>query len=386
LLLPTPLEAAQSYALITGSSPAEVLQHFLIIRLTSIQSSLTKTVDSRSILHVIHSIKSTVIIVNALFPFTFQRAINELKSISLLNHQDLYANLERRKGNSRLWIQADIKKFLIWTKSDLLDNTGVDQLVDKWMSDVYKLLTENVRILFSEIRELDSLCTLRAEIIQTFIDEDQATNSLEPVCRVFLTEIATQMTKSMATRVGEIHRLETAAKALITMVKGFQRLHDEFTDVVDDDTLSIWESTVPGQVKLERILSLKCAQERPDLKGFTSQYTLIMREIDSGEVILSQLLDTSEYMKDELVGVLATHQEHMSSEFESCSSSFKALLDNIVTQHDTFDNLTGLYPKLHADHSRSSHLLAPITFYYHQPTPDNAKIIVRALFCSGCKN
>ena len=220
LLPSTPLEAAQSYALITGSSPAEVLQHFLTIRLASIKSSLTKTVDSRSILHVLHSIKSTVMIVNTLFPFTFQRAINELKSISLLNHQDLYVNLERRKGNSRLWIQADVKKFLIWTKSDLLDNTGVDQLVDKWMSDVYRLLTENVGILFSEIREPDSLCTLRTEIIQTFIDQDQATNPLEPVCQVFLKEIASQLTRLMANRVGNLHRLETAAKALITMAKG----------------------------------------------------------------------------------------------------------------------------------------------------------------------
>jgi hypothetical protein len=324
-------------------------------------------------------------IVNELFPFTFQRTINELKSISLLNHQDLYVNLERRKGNSRLWIQTDVKKFLIWTKSDLLDNTGVDQLVDRWMSDVYRLLTENVGILFSEIRELDSLCTLRTEIIQTSVDQDQATNPLEPVCQVFLKEIASQLIRLMAIRVGELHRLETAAKALVSMTKGLPCLNDEFNDVANDDAPSIWESTVPGNLKLEQILSLKCAQERLDLKDFATQYSLIMREIDTGEVILSQLLGTSEYMKDELLGVLATHQKHLSNEFESFSSSFKALLDDIIKEHDTSDELTGLNPKVRADYSRSGCLLAPITFYHPQPTPDNGKIILRALLCSGCK-
>jgi hypothetical protein len=138
-------------------------------------------------------------------------------------------------------------------------------------------------------------------------------------------------------------------------------------------------------LKLEQILSLKCAQERPGLKGFATQYSLILREIDSGEVILSQLLDTSEYMKDELLGVLTTHQEHLSNEFQSFSSSFKALLDDIVKERDTSDNLTGLDPKLLPDYSRSGYLLAPITFYHPQPASNNGKIIVGALLCSECK-
>jgi hypothetical protein len=88
------------------------------------------------------------------------------------------------------------------------------------MDDIYKLLNENVFIIFTKIHELDSLCTLRTEIIRSFMEEDQRMDILEPVCRVFLKEIAAQMTRLMATRVREIHRLEEIAKDLITMTKG----------------------------------------------------------------------------------------------------------------------------------------------------------------------
>jgi hypothetical protein len=90
-------------------------------------------------------------------------------------------------------------------------------------------------------------------------------------------------------------------------------------------------------------------------------------------------------MKDELLGVLATHQKQLSNEFESFSSSFKSLLDDIIKEHDTSDELTGLNPKVRTDYSRSGYLLAPITFYHPQPTPDNRKINFRAFLCIGCK-
>jgi hypothetical protein len=88
------------------------------------------------------------------------------------------------------------------------------------MDDVYKLLNENVYIVFTKIHELDSLCTLRTEITRSFMEEDQRIDTLEPVCQVFLKEIAAQMTRLMASRVRELHRLEEIAKDLITATKG----------------------------------------------------------------------------------------------------------------------------------------------------------------------
>jgi hypothetical protein len=222
LLLSAPLEALQSYAFITGSSPAEVLQHFLTIRLTSTKSALTvSSPDSRTILHVILSIKSTIKDVNTLFPFTFQRTLNEIKSTSLLSQTDLHTNLQRRRANIDLWIQSDLKKFLVWTKSDVLDNPKVEQMLHSWMDIIEALLTENAGALFVEIQELEILCGLREEVMSSLVETDEEISPFEGrLCVVLVKEIAAQITRLMITRVQKIHGLEIEARNLISGFKG----------------------------------------------------------------------------------------------------------------------------------------------------------------------
>jgi len=222
LLLSAPLEALQSYAFITGSSPAEVLQHFLSIRLTSTKSALTvSSPDSRTILHVILSIKSTITDVNALFPFAFQRTLNELKSTSLLSQADLHTNLQRRRANIDLWIPPDLKKFLVWTKSDVLDNPKVEQMLHSWMDSIETLLTENAGALFVEIQELEILCGLREEVMSSLVETDEEISPFEGrLCVVLVKEIAAQITRLMTARVQKIHGLEIEARNLISGFKG----------------------------------------------------------------------------------------------------------------------------------------------------------------------
>lgn len=219
-----PLEALQSYAFITGSSPQEVLQHFLSIRLDSIKVALTvSSPDPRAMLHVIRSIRSTISDVTTLFPFTFQSTINELKSTSLLSHEDLHMNLQRRRANIELWISPDLRKFMIWTKSELLDNSKVEQLLNSWTSQIENLLVNNVGGLFVEIRDLEVLCTLRREIISLLSEtEENSTPFEEHLNVILLNEISNQITRLMGARVKKIHELETIAKELISRFKGNQ--------------------------------------------------------------------------------------------------------------------------------------------------------------------
>jgi len=221
ILLSAPLEALQSYAFITGSSPAEVLQHFLSIRLTSTKSALTvSSPDSRTILHVILSIKSTITDVNALFPFTFQRTQNELKSTSLLSQPDLHKNLQRRGANIDLWIQSDLKKFLVWTKSDVLDSPKVENMLHSWMDRIETLLIENVGALFVEIQELEILCGLREEVMSSLVETEEELSPFERrICVILVKEIAAQILRLMTARVHKIHGLEIEARNLISGFK-----------------------------------------------------------------------------------------------------------------------------------------------------------------------
>ena len=217
-----PLEALQSYAFVTGSSPPEVLQHFLSIRLDSAKAALTiLSADSRTILHVIRSIRSTISDVTTLFPYTFQTTIHELKSTNLLSHKDLRMNLQRRRANIELWINPDLRKFMIWTKSELLDSSKVEQLLNSWTSQVENLLEDNVGGLFIDIWDLEILCTLRGEIISLFSETEENSTPFEERMNIILVdELAKQITELMRARVKKIHELESSAKELISRFKG----------------------------------------------------------------------------------------------------------------------------------------------------------------------
>jgi hypothetical protein len=159
--------------------------------------------------------------VNSLFPFTFQRSLNELKSTSLLNHQDLHTNIQQRRSNADLWIKPNIRKFLIWTKSDLLDNSKVEETLQTWMREVEKLLTESVAGLFIEIQELEILCSLRVQIMSLLVGTDEEPGPFEErVSKIFIGEIAAQMTRLMMSRVKLVHQLEQLAKDSISNFKG----------------------------------------------------------------------------------------------------------------------------------------------------------------------
>jgi hypothetical protein len=222
LLHAHPLEALQAYAFVTGASPQQVLQHFLTVRLDSTQSALKiQSPDSLTIMHIIRSIKTTVSDINTLFPFTVQRCLNDLKSTSLLSHQDLQINLQRRRANIDLWMNQGLKRFMIWTKSDVLDGIKVDEMLETWKSEIEALLQDKVVGLFVEVQELDMLCSLRGEIISLLVETDEDVGPFEErICAIMADEIARQMTRLMTDRVKKLHDLEPLATELIANFKG----------------------------------------------------------------------------------------------------------------------------------------------------------------------
>jgi hypothetical protein len=142
--------------------------------------------------------------------------LNELKSTSLLNHQDLHTNIQRRGANLELWITSHLSKFLIWTKSDLLDNSKLEEMLQEWMNEVETLLKENVSGLFVRIEELDILCVFRGEIVSLLVDLVEEVGAFgRKVCEILVKEIATQMIRLMSTRIKRIHELERSARKLI---------------------------------------------------------------------------------------------------------------------------------------------------------------------------
>lgn len=149
--------------------------------------------------------------------------MNNLKSASLLSQPDLGNNLRLRRANIDLWIQPDLKNFLVWTKSDVLDGSKVEQMLHSWMDNVEILLSENSGALFVEIQELEILCGLREQVISSLVETDDEIGPFERrLCAVLVNDIASQITRLMITGVQKIHGLETEARDMILRSKGIR--------------------------------------------------------------------------------------------------------------------------------------------------------------------
>jgi hypothetical protein len=217
-----PLLALQSYTIVTGSSPPEVLDHFLQVRLTEAKSALmSSSSNSSGILRIINLIRSTLREVYELFPFTFQRTMNELKSTSLLDQMDLLTNLHRRRANIELWIKNDIRKFHIWTKSDIINDSKVEMKVNLFMNDVEMIIVNNASELLSGIEGLDAMCTLRGKIITLVWEQDEEPNRFEKrICQTLVDKTAERITTLLTTQIKLIRELENEARELIIQFKG----------------------------------------------------------------------------------------------------------------------------------------------------------------------
>lgn len=115
---------------------------------------------------------------------------------------------------------------MIWTKSEVLDNLKVEELLDVWTNQVENLLEENIGGLFIDIEELEMLCSLRGEIIPLLLETEEEPSPFETrLCSILTMEIAKQITRIMSDRVKKLHNLERSAKILISEFKGIPLLY-----------------------------------------------------------------------------------------------------------------------------------------------------------------
>ena len=109
---------------------------------------------------------------------------------------------------------------------------------------------------------------------------------------------------------------------------------------------SIWEPVVAKQPKLDQILSLKTAQERSTFKVYATRYASIMREIQSGQVKLSGLADSTQEGKFDgydISSILKTHENNFTSEFEMSSQTFGTILQEITENKEPAEDLIGMF-------------------------------------------
>ena len=89
------------------------------------------------------------------------------------------------------------------------------------MGDISTLLEKTAGGLFTDMQDLDVLCSLRGKIISSLIHEDEDVSPFEEkCCEILVKATSAQIIRIMETRVKKIHELEDMARELIANIKG----------------------------------------------------------------------------------------------------------------------------------------------------------------------
>ena len=172
--------------------------------------------DASKIIHDVRLITSVFADANLLFPFTFQKTVNQLKAINLLDHQDLINALRKRGSHLSLWIQPDVRRFMIWTKSGVLEQGDVKNAMQNWMTKVEILLKEKAVGLFAHIEEIQILHALWVEVLSLLAGAGELETK---VCEILTSEILARTTQVMTCRINRIQELGKISREIISQSK-----------------------------------------------------------------------------------------------------------------------------------------------------------------------
>lgn len=89
------------------------------------------------------------------------------------------------------------------------------------MGDISTLLEKSAGGLFTDMQDLDVLCSLRGEIMSALISEEEDVSPFEEkCCGILVKATSAQIIRIMETRVKKIHELEAMARELTANVNG----------------------------------------------------------------------------------------------------------------------------------------------------------------------
>jgi conserved oligomeric Golgi complex subunit 1 len=175
-------EVMSAFALITSSTPTDVLKHFQHVRLESIKLCFESYEDlQKNIPKALQTFVRTLREIQAIFPRLLSQSLAKLKMSALIQNADVQGVTELNLPVHERWISDEVRQYTPWPRHDELQKVDAEKLLKSWARQAVSTVIEGTQRTLSKVDDLDALVRLRQEMIEIWLASSSHAPGLDPL-------------------------------------------------------------------------------------------------------------------------------------------------------------------------------------------------------------
>ncbi|GAB7327013.1 hypothetical protein MBLNU13_g10955t1 [Cladosporium sp. NU13] len=190
-----------AYAMITSSTPKDVLRHFLQVRYEQLESQ-AETLDEDSILAMLDLYGKTLVDTRDLFPRRLAEALAQLSKASLSRDNQVTSVEELDLDIYSRWIPDDIRTFTPWVRHDQLTASESNEGLKSWAKQAQASFVQALGACLQKQEDARVVLSTRRNVLSKFLSvssklrNDDFTQSIKDLQSVFIVRLEQLAAKS----------------------------------------------------------------------------------------------------------------------------------------------------------------------------------------------
>ena len=157
-----------AYALITSSTPKEVLRHFLQARYEQLDSHSEAPSEAEA-LELLDLYSQTLLDTRDLFPRRFSESLMLLAKLPLIHDGQVQSAFELNLDIYGQWIADDVRTFTPWVRHDQVTSSEVADALGSWTRQAQACLLRGVEELVQKQNDATKVADIRRKVLSKYM-------------------------------------------------------------------------------------------------------------------------------------------------------------------------------------------------------------------------
>ena len=157
-----------AYALVTSSTPKEVLRHFLQVRYEQLVGK-SDAPSETDMLQILDLYSQTLLDTRDLFPRRFAESLSQLAKVPLLRDEQVHSVFELNIDIYGMWIAEDVRTFTPWVRHDQIATAEVSAALESWSSQAQECLLDGLRDYLKDQDNARAVVETRQKVLSKYM-------------------------------------------------------------------------------------------------------------------------------------------------------------------------------------------------------------------------